>query len=171
VSIITAPGHEFDRASPNLSRAVGARNTPCGVDGQHPDVVQYGPDYAGQIPDGFVEDPARGLVSFPSERHNKWYQAGDIRSSKGQSDWATGSITAPSRTTASILLQQTLYALLRRETTTAAPMISALPKTVLGPHASPRISTPSSAPTSGSRFKKTPAPDAGIRAMPQFHSA
>src|SRR5215218_2406093 len=50
-------------------------------------------------------------------------------------------------------------------------MMSAPPTTVPGPHDSPRTSTPSSAPTSGSRFKKTPAREAGTRATPQFHSA
>jgi hypothetical protein len=52
------------------------------------------------------------------------------------------------------------------EMTTAAPTISAPPATVPAPHASPSTSTPRSAPTSGSRFRNTPAREAGTVRKP-----
>ena len=64
MSVTTAPGHELDRISLNLSRGRREEDAPCRVDVQHSDPVQHGFDYASQIPGGLIEDPARRLDPF-----------------------------------------------------------------------------------------------------------
>src|SRR2546423_13796724 len=54
-------------------------------------------------------------------------------------------------------------------TKTAAPITRIPPTRAYDPSTSCNTTTPSIAPTTGSRLRKTPACDAGTRARPQFH--